>query len=213
VIDALVAGAVAGYGVALPLGAIGIYLIGLGARERFDIAAAAALGVASTDGILAVLAAVGGVGLAQPLRPLATPLSYLAAAVLVVLAGRTVARAVRPGVSSAGVVGAPRLTRLRSYLGLLALTAVNPTTLIYFVAIVLGGRPDGAGHAVGSGRALGTAALFAVGVFAASASWQLLLAGSGAVLGRVIGGPRGRLAIAVVSGIIMLGLAASLLWR
>ena len=206
-IGALLAGVVAGYGVALPLGAIGTYLIGLGARERFGIAAAAALGVASTDGIFAVLATVGGVGLARSLRPVATPLSYLAAAVLVVLAGRTIARAVRPRVSPTGVVGAVRLTPLGSYLGLLALTAVNPATLIYFMAIVLGGRSHGAAGTFGA------AVLFPIGVLGASASWQLTLAGSGAVLGQALRGPRSQRLFALASGAIMLGLAGSLLWR
>jgi len=206
VIGALLAGVVAGYGVALPLGAIGTYLIGLGARERFGIAAAAALGVASTDGIFAGLATAGGVGLARLLRPVATPLSYLGAAVLVLLAGRTIARAVRPKLSSAGKVGAVRLTPLRCYLGLLALTAVNLATLIYFIAIVLGGRAHGAAGTVGA------AVLFPVGVLGASASWQLALAGSGAILGHALRGPRGQRMVALASGAIMLGLAGSLLW-
>lgn len=206
-IRALLAGVVAGYGVALPLGAIGSYLIGLGARERFGIAAAAALGVASTDGIFAVLASAGGVGLARLLRPVATPLSYLAAVVLVILAGRTIARAVRPRLSPAGVVRAARLTPMRSYLGLLALTAVNPTTLIYFIAIVLGGQSH---RAAGT---FGAAVLFPIGVLGASASWQLALAGSGAVLGHALRGPRGQRLVALASGAIMLGLAASLLWQ
>ncbi|HET6209056.1 MAG TPA: LysE family transporter [Jatrophihabitans sp.] len=204
-IGTVLAGLVAGYGVALPLGAIGSYLIGLGARQRFGIAAAAALGVASTDGIFAVLATVGGVGLAGLLRPVTTPLSYLAAAVLVLLAARTIARAVRPVGSAAGPVGA-RLSPLRSYLGLLALTAVNPATLIYFIAIVLGGQARG-----GAGT-LGAAVLFPVGVFLASASWQLVLAGSGALLGHTLRGPAGQRVVAAASGAIMLGLAGSLLF-
>ena len=44
VIGDLLAGAVAGLAVAMPVGAIGAYLIGLGARERIAVAAAAASG-------------------------------------------------------------------------------------------------------------------------------------------------------------------------
>jgi len=201
-IGALLAGLVAGYGVALPLGAIGTYLIGLGSRERSAVAIAAALGVASTDGLFAVLASLGGVGLAGLLRPVVTPLSYLAAGVLLVLAIRTILRAMRP---PAELVAGQRLTPLRSYLGLLALTAVNPTTLIYFAAIVLGGQ---------SGGLTGTfdaAVLFPLGVLVASASWQLVLAGSGLLLGRTLSRPAGRRTVAVVSGLIMLALAANLL--
>ena len=47
----------------MPVGAIGAYLLGLGARERFAAAAAAALGVASVDGAYALVASLGGAGL------------------------------------------------------------------------------------------------------------------------------------------------------
>jgi hypothetical protein len=56
-------GAAAGLAVAMPLGAVGAYLIGLGARERIAVATAAALGVASVDGGYAVIATLGGTGL------------------------------------------------------------------------------------------------------------------------------------------------------
>jgi arginine exporter protein ArgO len=217
VIGALVAGAVAGYGVALPVGAVATYLVGLGARERFSVSAAGALGVATTDGAFAVVAAMGGVGLGRLLRPVARPLTYLAALVLVVLAARTVLIAVHRRrmaavAGSAGSAGHAPLRPVRAYLGLLTLTAVNPTTLIYFIAIVLGDQASGGGHSDGGSRTLSAAALFAIGAFGASASWQLFLAGSGAVLGRAIRGPRGQLAIATTSGLIMFGLAGSLLW-
>ncbi|HEX5383130.1 MAG TPA: lysine transporter LysE, partial [Propionibacteriaceae bacterium] len=57
-----IAGAVAGLAVAMPIGAAGTYLIGLGARERMTVASAAALGVASVDGGYAVIAALSGSG-------------------------------------------------------------------------------------------------------------------------------------------------------
>lgn len=201
-IGALLAGLVAGFGVALPLGAIGTYLIGLGSRERFAVAGAAALGVASTDGLFAVLASLGGVGLAGVVHPVVGPLSYLAAGVLLVLAIRTIVRALRP---PAVIVDARRLTPFRGYLGLLALTAVNPTTLIYFVAIVLGGQSRGLAGTFAA------AVLFPLGVFVASAGWQLVLAGSGLLLGRTLSTPGGRRTVAVASGLIMLALAANLL--
>ena len=49
-----VAGVVAGYGVALPIGAIATYLIGLSARECLRTAAGAALGVATGDAVFAL---------------------------------------------------------------------------------------------------------------------------------------------------------------
>ncbi len=97
------------------------------------------------------------------------------------------------------------LRPLLAYLALIALRALNPATLIYFAALVLGGQT------ANSGSTLMAAAVFAVGAFLASASWQLFLAGSGAALGRLITGVRGQLAVAVISGAIMIALAGNLL--
>ena len=48
-------------------------------------------------------------------------------------------------------------------------------------------------------------------VFVASASWQLVLAGGGAFLGRVLTGSRGRLITSIASSILIGGLALHLL--
>jgi threonine/homoserine/homoserine lactone efflux protein len=84
----LLAGAVAGLAVAMPVGAIGAYLLGLAARERFSMAATAALGVASVDGAYALVASLGGAGLRALLQRTSTVLTVLAALVLVGLAIR-----------------------------------------------------------------------------------------------------------------------------
>jgi arginine exporter protein ArgO len=203
----LLAGAVAGLAVALPVGAIGAYLVGLGARERLAVAAAAALGVASVDGAYALVASLGGAGLRSLLQRTTTVLSMLAALVLVGLAIRTLHQAVRryravtPPVSGAGQLPSP----WRAYAALVGLTAVNPATVITFSAVALG-RP-------GSDRGLSWLAvgLFALGAFVASAVWQLLLVGGGSLLGRLLFGRRGQLGIAIASAAIMLGLAAVVL--
>jgi len=62
VISDFLSGAMTGLAVAMPIGAIGTYLIGLAARERTPTAAAAALGVASVDGAYAIAAALAGAG-------------------------------------------------------------------------------------------------------------------------------------------------------
>jgi arginine exporter protein ArgO len=54
------------------------------------------------------------------------------------------------------------------------------------------------------------AVLFVTGVVAASASWQLLLAGGGSLVGRALTGPRGRLATALVSSAVIAALAVVL---
>ena len=140
----LLAGAVAGLAVAMPVGAIGACLLGLAARERFSVAVAAAVGVASVDGAYALVASLGGAGLRALLQGTSTVLTVLAALVLVGLAIRTLQQAVRryrvvaPPVSGAGRLAGP----VRAYAALVALTAVTPATVITFSAVALG-RPAG----------------------------------------------------------------------
>ena len=105
---ALVAGLLAGYGVAVPVGAVAVLVVGLTARTSLRVGAAAALGVATADGV------------------------YAPAAV--------------------------------------------------------------------------------AGAFAASASWQLVLAGGGALVGRVLTGRRGRLVTALASGVLIAGIAVFIVW-
>jgi arginine exporter protein ArgO len=79
------------------------------------------------------------------------------------------------------------------------ITAVNPTTVVYFAAVVLGNS-----HLVdGSVQGL----VFVTAAFVASASWQLGLAVAGTGLGRSVTGPRGRLVTGLVSALVVAGLA------
>jgi len=65
---------------------------------------------------------------------------------------------------------------LATYARFAALTLLNPMTVIYFAALMLG-LPE-------IGDAAGERAAFVVGAFAASLSWQLLLAVIGALAQR-----------------------------
>jgi arginine exporter protein ArgO len=208
VINDFLAGVVTGLAVAMPIGAIGTYLIGLAARERAATAAAAALGVASVDGAYAIVAALGGAGLQALIGEVSGWLTWIAAMTLIAVAIRTVQRAVRRYRGSNGTVSRLRgLTPMRGYLSLAALTAVNPATLITFAAVVVGRSVDE------SDSSWLTVVLFALGAFMASAAWHLMLAGGGSMLGRLLRGRRGQLGIAVCSAMIMLGLAAAVLLR
>src|SRR3954465_15383203 len=85
---ALVAGLLAGYGIAVPVGAVATYLVSLTARTSLRTGVCAALGVATADGLYALLAGVGGAALAAVLRPFLGPLRWVSAAVLLALAAR-----------------------------------------------------------------------------------------------------------------------------
>ncbi|MDF3298952.1 LysE family transporter [Streptomyces tropicalis] len=199
---ALVAGLLAGFGIAVPVGAVGTYLVSLSARSSLRTGSCAALGVATADGLYALLATLGGAALAAALRPVLVPLRWVSALVLAGLAvwGALTAlrryRARRLAVRHEPAPPGPA----RAYVGLLGVTLLNPATVVYFAALVLGTRTA---HAVPPADQ-GT---FVLAAFAASASWQLLLAGGGALLGRALTGHRGRLATALVSSAVMAGLA------
>ena len=199
-------GAVTGLAVAMPIGAVGSYLVGLAARERTATAVAAALGIASVDGAYAILAAVGGTGLQRMLNQVSGWLTYAAAITLVVVAVhtiRTALRRYRGHTQTRAQLG--RLTPARAYLSLAGLTAINPATVVTFAAVIVGRT---ASHGGSSWPAV---ALFALGAFVASAAWQLLLAGGGSVLGRLLRTRRGQLRISLCSAFVMFGLALGVL--
>ncbi|MGC1213446.1 MAG: LysE family transporter [Micromonospora sp.] len=221
---AFLAGMVAGYGVAVPVGAIAILILGLSARTSFRVGAAAALAVATADGLYAAVAALGGAGLAVVIAPVAGPLRVVAAVVLLALAGHGLWRAWRARPASrahadsdadggrdagsdpagGGPAGSGLSTPGRAFVGVLGLTLLNPTTVVYFAALILGRRDAADPDPL-------AAALFVTGAFLASASWQLLVASGGTLVGRVLAGPRGRLVTGLVSSALIAALAVATL--
>ncbi|MFE9109641.1 LysE family transporter [Streptomyces collinus] len=199
---ALVAGLLAGYGIAVPVGAVGTYLVSLTARTSLRTGVCAALGVATADGLYALAATLGGTALASALRPALGPLRWVCVLVLLALAAWGAVTAVREyrGHRLATRTAPAPPGPARAFLGLLGITLLNPTTVIYFAALVLGSQATGPAGPLEQG-------VFVLAAFAASASWQVLLAGSGALLGRALTGRRGRLATALAASGVMTALA------
>ncbi|MEU7578958.1 LysE family transporter [Streptomyces sp. NPDC041068] len=202
----LVAGLLAGYGIAMPVGGVATYLVALTARTSLRIGACAALGVATADGLYALVAAVGGASLSDVVEPGVVPLRWASVLVLLALAARGARVAVRQyrgrGTATGGTGTPPGPAR--AYAALLGITLLNPATVIYFAALVLGSP------ATASLTHLEQVA-FALAAFTASVSWQLLLAGGGALLGRALTSSRGRLLTALASSALITGLAVHLL--
>jgi arginine exporter protein ArgO len=90
-------------------------------------------------------------------------------------------------------------TPLRAWLTFAAITAINPATVLYFAAIVLGGTVEIDGPAEG--------VVFVAAAFVASASWQLFVASLGKGLGAWITGPRGRRTTGVLAALAIAALA------
>jgi len=215
VTGALVAGAVAGYGIAVPVGAVGTYLVVVAAGRGFRRGAWAALGVASADAVYACVAVVGGAAVASLVEPVARPLRLLSVAVLIAVALGIALPALRdrftvpapmddPGPDAGGAGSRVATSDGRAFLAFLGMTLLNPMTVVYFAALVLGGQ----GELFAS---TGDRVAFLVAAVAASASWRRLLAGGGAMLGHVGTRPGGRLATALGSSVVIVVLALRLL--
>lgn len=195
---AFLAGVAAGYGIAVPVGAVAVLIAGLSARVSLRVGAAAGLGAATADGVYALIAVAGGAAVAGAVAPVAEPLRWVAAGVLLALAAWTAGGAIRHRRQAPDDRARP-VSMLRAYLGVLGLTVLNPATVIYFAALVLGRGDAGGGFS------------FVAGAFLASASWQLLIAGGGSLVGRLLTGERGRLITAMASSAVIAALAIHLL--
>ncbi|WP_282204858.1 LysE family transporter [Kitasatospora fiedleri] len=199
----LVAGALAGLGVALPLGAIGVLLLQEG-RRGWAPAAGAATAVATVDGAYAAAAVLAGPQVATLLTGHESAVRAASALLLAAIAAHgllglrrfatTASTAPARPAASVGPAGPagpaepaepaePRQASVvaRSFLRFALLTAVNPTTALYFTALT-----TARGSTAGDGSAA-----FVVGVFLASLVWQQVLAAAGALAGARLG-PRAR---------------------
>ncbi|CAB4691427.1 unannotated protein [freshwater metagenome] len=195
-LEVAVSGLVTGFAIAVPIGAVGAFLVTLTARTSWRVGTAAGLGIASVDAVYATLAVVAGATLSALLAPVATPLRIVSAAALLIIAVLTGLHALRPIDPTRE---ARPMSPRRAYLLFVAITAVNPATVVYFAAIVLGNR-----HLTSTP---GEGVVFVTAAFVASASWQITLAGGGAALGRLTTGPRGRVVTGLVSAVVIAGLA------
>jgi arginine exporter protein ArgO len=197
--SAFLLGVLAGYGIAIPVGAIAVLIVQVGMRCGFWCAASAGAGAATADLLYAVLAVTGGVALAGFIEGLGDPVRWASAGLLALIALRGLARA-RGDRATAEPALPGRGEYVRTYGKFLGLTIVNPMTVVYFAAVVLGlGLVDGFTR--------GEGARFVAGAFLASLSWQTLLAAAGGLLGSRVSPPL-RIGAAVVGNLLVLGMAA-----
>jgi len=225
VLEALVAGIIAGYAIAIPVGAIAALLITLGAQHGARVAAGGALGAATVDAVYATLAVTAGAVIAPLIAQVEEPLRWVSVVVLIVLgvvialpafrrsAAPVDAAEITPTETEGGhtaahdAAGAPgaapaqrRVSAWRLFATVGALTLVNPVTVIYFAALI-----GSSTLAVDAGAA--ERVVFVLAAFAASLSWQLLLTTAGSVVGRMLTGPTGARVTALVGGALVIGLA------
>lgn len=197
-LDVLISGLVTGLAIAVPVGAVAALIITLSARTSWKVGAAAGLGVATVDGAYATVAVVAGKAVAEFLEPIEDTLQVVSIVALLAIAVLTLVHALRPEKPDTAENGRT-WTPFRAWLVFVGITAVNPATVIYFAAIVLGGSVD----IDGPGEGL----VFVLAVFIASASWQIFVASIGTGLGRWITGPRGRRVTGIVAALVIALLA------
>lgn len=199
---AFVEGMIAGYGIAIPVGAIAILIVDTALRGGFLPGFFAGAGAASADFIYAMLAAIAGGALAALLTPYAPALRMLSGLVVIGLGMwglwkvRTIARkADDPHTEIRG--------SQETYAKFLGLTLLNPMTVAYFAALILGGS-------LGALATVAGRILFVAGAGLASLSWQTLLALLGAVGNRFLS-LRFRLITNVIGNLVIVALGVRIL--
>ncbi len=201
--EALWSGIVAGYGIAVPVGAIGVLIVSTAMRGGFRVGAAAGAGAATADLVYAMIAVLAGGAVAEQLAGKERPIALASAAVLLLIAGYGLWRAGRgEDMTDRRTIGS---SPLRVYMTFVALTIVNPMTVIYFSSLIIG-------LGIGAQWSLVTGIVFAASAFAASLSWQWLLAVIGAFGHHRLGQGFRRGAV-VVGNLVVVGFAVVIVAR
>jgi threonine/homoserine/homoserine lactone efflux protein len=195
-LEAALAGAVAGYAIAIPVGAIAVLIIHTALTSGFRAGLAAGAGTATADGIYATIAAFAGAGVAAFIGPLVAPVRVVGGIVLVLIGVYGLMTAWQSRDRDTGAHLPAHRPHARTFLTVLGLTLLNPATVIYFGALTVGLPFLGD---------LGERLVFAGAAFVASLSWQTVIAGFGALLGRGAG-HRLRLPTAILGNLIVIAL-------
>lgn len=202
--EAFMTGVVAGFGIAIPVGAIAILIIQTGIRQGFRSSFVAGAGAATADLFYASLAVVGGAALSGLVDAWDEPLRSISAVALIVIAGVGL-RTLRQNAEPVSIPPSQRRSLTGTYARFLALTIVNPATVVYFAAVIIG-------LGIASGMTTTEGILFVVGAFSASLSWQSLLAGVGSFAAKRLSHRIQTIAIAA-GNLVILALAMAILFR
>lgn len=197
-----VEGLVAGYGIAIPVGAIAVLIINTSIICGLRTGFMAGAGAATADLLYAALAGIAGVALSELVSPLSRPLGIAGGLVLIALSVNGFRQGLR-GFDEPSNVSVD-CNAGRTYLKFVGLTLINPLTIVYFTALILGGD---ASQNFGSPTAV---VFFVAGAAIASLSWQSLLAGLGG-LARTRLSDRARIYAAFAGSLIVFVLGVRLL--
>jgi len=200
-LTALLAGLLAGLGIAVPLGAMAVLLVSEGVNRGFRSGSPGAIAVGIVDTLYCTAAVTVGAVAAPVVTSWGRWPALGGGCALLVIAALGVWRSLeRPGLGEG--TRPPTGTGWHRFALFLGLTAINPATLIYFGAITVG-----MADLLRSPLAAG---LFVAGVGTASITWQLMVVAAGALLrGRLTA--RARRITALLGNVIVAGLGVAMI--
>jgi threonine/homoserine/homoserine lactone efflux protein len=190
-------GILAGYGIAIPVGAVAILIVNTAIACGFPTGFMAGAGAATADFTYALVAAAAGAALAALLEPIDTLVRVASGLVLMGLGGYGLIGIRRRGGNQGGQMSA--CSPLKMYARFIGITLINPLTVVYFTAFIIGRGSAGVGDSTFSHVA------FVLGAGLASLSWQCLLAGMGGLAGRHLT-PRFRVLATAIGNLLVVGL-------
>jgi threonine/homoserine/homoserine lactone efflux protein len=195
---ALLAGLVAGFAIAVQVGAVSLLLIEASVVRGPRIGLAAGMGVATADLTFAAIAAAAGGAAGAALSSHEAEINVIAAVVLATIAIHGLVKIARG--SGAAALGVPQAgTPAGHYARFLAITMANPLTIASFAAVAAALSLDGPSAAIA----------FAAGVGVASAAWHVGLTLAAGHAGRWIT-PRIRHGLAIGGRLLVLAIAVHL---
>lgn len=195
------AGAIAGYGIAIPVGAVTILIVNTSLRCGFRVGLIAGAGAATVDLFYASIAMLAGAAIVVVLEPVAFELRLLSGLLLLALALYGLWRGLNPPKTGAEVIGGCK--PMRTYWQFTLITLVNPMTVVYFTALILGMDPS-------QKLTPGDQLMFVLGAALASLSWQTFIAALGGLGKQHLSLRFQRLAV-VCGNLIILALGANIL--
>ncbi|PFG43453.1 arginine exporter protein ArgO [Isoptericola jiangsuensis] len=205
ILTALGAGLLAGWGVALPLGAVAALLLQEGMTRGFAQGWTAGVAVGAVDVAYCAVAVAAGASAGAVVARYAPWPAVVGGVALVAFALVGARRSwAPPRTAPVDTEGDPGPgSRWRRFALFVGLTALNPATLVYFAALTVAVSPT---------SSTATAVAFVGGVGIASISWQVALVAVGAtVRGRVT--PRARHVTTLVGHGIVAALGVAMVVR
>lgn len=167
-------GLIAGYGIAIPIGAIAVLIVNTAMDHGFRLGFMAGAGTAAIDTICAILAVVAGAAVVALIAPFATPLKVMSGLVLMAMGAYGLLQLRKRMRTDVGFEKSKARGDWGTFGTFMVITALNPFTVVYFLALIMG-------HGSTWSFTWIECLWFILGVCFASLSWETMLAGVGAL--------------------------------